>query len=67
MPDAHVQRRLQVGEPAGGRAAFLLTGLVAPAMAARGRGAIVNMGSINSLFGTDGSALYSMTKARSTR
>lgn len=32
-------------------------------MAARGRGAIVNMGSINGLFGTDGSALYSMTKA----
>ncbi|MEU8176781.1 SDR family oxidoreductase [Microbispora hainanensis] len=45
------------------RAAFLLTGLVAPAMAARGRGAIVNMGSISGLFGTDGSALYSMTKA----
>lgn len=45
------------------RAAFLLTGLVAPAMAARGTGAIVNMGSINGLFGMAGSALYSMTKA----
>ncbi|MGI5157049.1 SDR family NAD(P)-dependent oxidoreductase [Microbispora sp. CA-102843] len=45
------------------RAAFLLTGIVAPAMAARGRGAIVNMGSISGLSGTGGSALYSMTKA----
>ncbi|GAA5147958.1 SDR family oxidoreductase [Pseudonocardia eucalypti] len=45
------------------KAAFLLTGLVAPRMAALGRGAIVNLGSINGLFGSAGSALYSMTKA----
>lgn len=45
------------------KAAFLLTGLIAPAMAARGSGAIVNLGSINGLFGTGGSALYSTTKA----
>jgi NAD(P)-dependent dehydrogenase (short-subunit alcohol dehydrogenase family) len=45
------------------KAAFLLTGLVAPAMAARGHGAIINLGSINGLSGTAGSALYSTTKA----
>jgi NAD(P)-dependent dehydrogenase (short-subunit alcohol dehydrogenase family) len=45
------------------RSAFLLTGLVAPAMAARGGGAIVNLGSINGFKGTAYSALYSATKA----
>ncbi len=45
------------------KAAFLLTGLLAPAMAARGSGAIVNIGSINGLAGSAGSALYSATKA----
>ncbi|MFB4278057.1 MULTISPECIES: SDR family NAD(P)-dependent oxidoreductase [unclassified Nonomuraea] len=45
------------------KAAFLLTGLLAPAMAARGAGAVVNLGSIAGLFGTGGSALYSTTKA----
>lgn len=45
------------------KAAFLLTGLVAPGMAARGHGVIINMGSINGFFGSAGSALYSTTKA----
>jgi NAD(P)-dependent dehydrogenase (short-subunit alcohol dehydrogenase family) len=45
------------------KAAFLLTGLVAPKMVARGGGAIVNMGSINGLIGMGGSALYSASKA----
>jgi NAD(P)-dependent dehydrogenase (short-subunit alcohol dehydrogenase family) len=45
------------------KAAILLTGLLAPGMAARGRGAIVNVGSINGLIGMAGSALYSATKA----
>jgi NAD(P)-dependent dehydrogenase (short-subunit alcohol dehydrogenase family) len=45
------------------KAAFLLTGLVAPTMVARGGGAIVNIGSINGLFGMAESALYSATKA----
>jgi NAD(P)-dependent dehydrogenase (short-subunit alcohol dehydrogenase family) len=45
------------------RAMFQLTGLIAPAMVARGRGAIVNIGSINGLVGMTGSALYSATKA----
>jgi NAD(P)-dependent dehydrogenase (short-subunit alcohol dehydrogenase family) len=45
------------------RAAFLLTGLVAPTMVARGSGSIVNIGSINGLFGMAESALYSATKA----
>ncbi len=46
-------------------APFMLTGLIAPAMAARGHGAIVNIGSINGMVGFAGSALYSMTKAAS--
>jgi NAD(P)-dependent dehydrogenase (short-subunit alcohol dehydrogenase family) len=45
------------------RAAFLLTGLLAPGMAARGGGAVVNIGSVNGLIGMAGSALYSATKA----
>jgi NAD(P)-dependent dehydrogenase (short-subunit alcohol dehydrogenase family) len=45
------------------KAAIVLTGLLAPRMAARGHGAIVNLGSINGLIGMDGSALYSATKA----
>ncbi|MEV0617695.1 SDR family oxidoreductase [Nonomuraea sp. NPDC050404] len=45
------------------KAAFLLTGLIAPTMAARGGGAIVNLGSISGLYGQAGSALYSTTKA----
>jgi NAD(P)-dependent dehydrogenase (short-subunit alcohol dehydrogenase family) len=44
------------------KAAFLLTGLVAPMMAARGTGAIINVGSINGLLGMARSALYSATK-----
>jgi NAD(P)-dependent dehydrogenase (short-subunit alcohol dehydrogenase family) len=44
-------------------APFLLTGLVAPAMAQRGHGAVVNIGSITGLRGGDGSALYSANKA----
>jgi NAD(P)-dependent dehydrogenase (short-subunit alcohol dehydrogenase family) len=42
---------------------FLLTGALAPAMTARGRGAVVNIGSITGLIGGDRSALYSSTKA----
>jgi NAD(P)-dependent dehydrogenase (short-subunit alcohol dehydrogenase family) len=45
------------------KSVILLTGLIAPGMAARGNGAIVNVGSINGLIGMGGSALYSMTKA----
>lgn len=45
------------------RSVFLLTGRLAPAMAGRGRGAVVNLGSINGMRGTAQSALYSMTKA----
>ena len=41
---------------------FLLTGLVAPTMVARGSGAIVNIGSINALLGMNGSALYGMNQ-----
>jgi NAD(P)-dependent dehydrogenase (short-subunit alcohol dehydrogenase family) len=42
---------------------FLLTGLIAPAMAQRGDGAIVNIGSISGIIGAEGSALYGATKA----
>jgi NAD(P)-dependent dehydrogenase (short-subunit alcohol dehydrogenase family) len=45
------------------KAVFLLTGLLAPGMAERGTGAIVNVGSINGLVGMAHSALYSATKA----
>ncbi|MEZ0051629.1 NAD(P)-dependent dehydrogenase (short-subunit alcohol dehydrogenase family) [Mycobacterium sp. MAA66] len=44
-------------------APFLLTGALAPAMAARGSGALVNIGSITGFIGGDQSALYSSTKA----
>jgi NAD(P)-dependent dehydrogenase (short-subunit alcohol dehydrogenase family) len=44
-------------------APFLLTGQIAPAMADRGRGAIVNIGSITGLRGSDGSAVYEANKA----
>jgi NAD(P)-dependent dehydrogenase (short-subunit alcohol dehydrogenase family) len=44
-------------------APVLLTGLIAPAMAERGAGAIVNIGSISGLRGSSGSALYGLTKA----
>lgn len=44
-------------------APFLLTGLLAPAMAERGSGAIVNIGSNTGLRGSAGSAVYSGTKA----
>jgi NAD(P)-dependent dehydrogenase (short-subunit alcohol dehydrogenase family) len=45
------------------KAAFLLTGLLAPAMADRGEGTIINIGSINGFLGMAQSALYSTTKA----
>ena len=44
-------------------APFLLTGVIAPAMAQRGSGAIVNIGSITGLRGSNGSAIYSANKA----
>jgi NAD(P)-dependent dehydrogenase (short-subunit alcohol dehydrogenase family) len=44
-------------------APLLLTGAVAPAMAQRGHGAIVNIGSIAGLRGAAGSAIYAATKA----
>ncbi|GAS97959.1 short-chain dehydrogenase/reductase SDR [Mycolicibacterium canariasense] len=44
-------------------APFLLTGALVPAMAERGEGAVVNIGSINGLIGGDKSALYGSTKA----
>jgi NAD(P)-dependent dehydrogenase (short-subunit alcohol dehydrogenase family) len=44
-------------------APLLLTGLIAPAMATRGQGAIVNIGSITGLRGGAGSAIYCANKA----
>ncbi len=44
-------------------APFLLTGALAPRMARRGHGAIVNIGSITGFIGGDKSALYNSTKA----
>jgi NAD(P)-dependent dehydrogenase (short-subunit alcohol dehydrogenase family) len=45
------------------RSVFLLTGLLAPPMAERGHGAVVNLGSISGLRGSAYSALYNTTKA----
>jgi NAD(P)-dependent dehydrogenase (short-subunit alcohol dehydrogenase family) len=45
------------------RSLFLLTGLLAPSMAQRGHGAVVNLGSISGMRGMAHSALYNMTKA----
>lgn len=45
------------------RSMFLLTGRLVPAMAERGRGTVVNLGSINGMRGMAQSALYNMTKA----
>jgi NAD(P)-dependent dehydrogenase (short-subunit alcohol dehydrogenase family) len=44
-------------------APFLLTGQLAPAMAERGDGVIINIGSISGLRGSAGSAVYSANKA----
>ena len=44
-------------------APLLLTGALAPAMAQRGDGAIINIGSITGLRGSAGSAIYSANKA----
>lgn len=44
-------------------APFLLTGALAPAMAERGTGAVVNIGSITGLRGGAGSAIYCANKA----
>lgn len=44
-------------------APMLLTGRIAPAMAARGGGVVVNIGSIAGLRGSEGSALYEANKA----
>ncbi len=44
-------------------APLLLTGAIAPAMAERGTGAVVNIGSITGLRGSAGSAVYSANKA----
>ncbi|MEO7336658.1 MAG: SDR family NAD(P)-dependent oxidoreductase [Caldimonas sp.] len=45
------------------RAAYLLVGAIAPAMATRGRGSIVNLGSMAGQIGLAGGAAYSATKA----
>ncbi len=42
---------------------FFLVGAIAPAMAARGDGAIVNVSTMVSMFGTAGAAVYASSKA----
>ncbi|OBG89274.1 short-chain dehydrogenase [Mycobacterium sp. E802] len=42
---------------------FFLVGAIAPAMAARGEGVIVNVSTMVSMFGTPGSAVYASSKA----
>jgi NAD(P)-dependent dehydrogenase (short-subunit alcohol dehydrogenase family) len=48
---------------AGGRGDFVLVGALAPAMAERGRGAIVNIGSWMARVGSPFGAMYTATKA----
>jgi NAD(P)-dependent dehydrogenase (short-subunit alcohol dehydrogenase family) len=57
------ERELQEAFAVNVFAPFLLTGLLAPAMAERGSGAVVNIGSNTGLRGSAGSALYSGNKA----
>ena len=57
------ERELQEAFSVNVFAPFLLTGLLAPAMAERGTGAIVNIGSNTGLRGSAGSAVYSGNKA----
>ncbi|MFJ6085250.1 SDR family NAD(P)-dependent oxidoreductase [Streptomyces sp. NPDC092369] len=45
------------------RAAYFLTAALAPRMAARGTGSVVNVGSVGGQIGLHGSAAYSATKA----
>jgi NAD(P)-dependent dehydrogenase (short-subunit alcohol dehydrogenase family) len=45
------------------RAAYYLTAALAPRMAARGKGSVVNVGSVGGQIGLPGSAAYSATKA----
>lgn len=66
MPEATAdvgERDLQEAFGVNVIAPFLLTGLLAPAMAENGRGAIVNIGSNTGLRGSAGSAVYSGTKS----
>ena len=63
-PTAEIdERELQEAFAVNVFAPFLLTGLLAPAMAARGHGAVVNIGSNTGLRGAAGSAVYSGNKA----
>jgi NAD(P)-dependent dehydrogenase (short-subunit alcohol dehydrogenase family) len=45
------------------KAAYFLTGALAPSMVARGGGAVINIGSINASYGGADTALYGATKA----
>ena len=63
-PTAEIdERELQGAFAVNVFAPFLLTGLLAPAMAERGQGAVVNIGSNTGLRGSAGSAVYSGNKA----
>jgi len=63
-PTAEIdERELQDAFAVNVFAPFLLTGLLAPAMAERGHGAVVNIGSNTGLRGSAGSAVYSGNKA----
>lgn len=66
MPKATAEideRELQEAFAVNVFAPFLLTGLLAPPMAERGHGAVVNIGSNTGLRGSAGSAVYSGNKA----
>jgi NAD(P)-dependent dehydrogenase (short-subunit alcohol dehydrogenase family) len=63
-PTAEIEEReLQEAFAVNVFAPFLLTGLIAPGMAERGHGAVINIGSNTGLRGSAGSAVYSGNKA----
>jgi NAD(P)-dependent dehydrogenase (short-subunit alcohol dehydrogenase family) len=63
-PTAEInERQLQEAFAVNVFAPFLLTGLLAPEMAERGHGAVINIGSNTGLRGSAGSAVYSGNKA----
>jgi NAD(P)-dependent dehydrogenase (short-subunit alcohol dehydrogenase family) len=58
VEDATIDQALAVNV----RAPFVLTGVLAPLMAQRGGGVVLNVGSVNGFTGLAGSALYSLVK-----
>lgn len=57
--EEHIDRTLALNV----KAPFLLTAALAPGMAERGAGAVINIGSVSGVHGKEGTALYGASKA----